>query len=89
MLADVGTEEVEVLGAPTTYLLRTLESIAFGHKVALQAITAGASIVKYGVPIGLATEPILPGGLGSRSQLPEQSRRAGFLLQSERRRHRA
>ncbi|HJU42973.1 MAG TPA: UxaA family hydrolase [Vicinamibacterales bacterium] len=37
------------------------ESIASGHKVALSAIATGSSIVKYGSPIGTASEDIEPG----------------------------
>jgi altronate dehydratase small subunit len=32
--------------------------IPLGHKVAAQAIPAGSKIIKYGVPIGTATESI-------------------------------
>ncbi|HEX9939576.1 MAG TPA: altronate dehydratase family protein [Longimicrobium sp.] len=38
------------------------EDIPAGHKVALRAIESGESVRKYGFPIGLATEPIAPGG---------------------------
>lgn len=34
------------------------EAIANGHKVALERIAAGESILKYGNPIGLATQDI-------------------------------
>jgi altronate hydrolase len=37
------------------------EAIPRGHKVSLQAIPLGASVVKYGDPIGVATEEIPPG----------------------------
>ena len=36
-------------------------ALAIGHKVAAQAIAAGAKIVKYGAPIGSATRDISPG----------------------------
>jgi len=36
-------------------------AVAIGHKVAAQAITPGATIVKYNCPIGLATAAIAPG----------------------------
>lgn len=40
----------------------TLErDVAIGHKVAVRAIAAGETIVKYRCPIGLATVPIAPG----------------------------
>ena len=32
-----------------------------GHKYALRPIAAGENVVKYGMPIGRATEPIAPG----------------------------
>jgi altronate hydrolase len=37
------------------------EPIPRGHKVATRAIPAGASVIKYGNPIGLATRDIPPG----------------------------
>ena len=37
------------------------ENISRGHKIALQTIPQGTSIVKYGNPIGIATVDILPG----------------------------
>ena len=39
----------------------TATAIDAGHKIALVAIDAGAPIIKYGQPIGHATEPIAPG----------------------------
>jgi len=36
-------------------------SLALGHKVARRQIPAGAPVIKYGVPIGEATQPITPG----------------------------
>jgi altronate dehydratase len=37
------------------------ESIPRGHKLALKAVAAGGSIVKYGNSIGVATADIAPG----------------------------
>jgi altronate dehydratase small subunit len=37
------------------------EQIPTGHKIAIQAIAAGEKVLKYGAPIGSATEPIAPG----------------------------
>lgn len=51
-------ETIDVEGVRIT--LR--EDIARGHKVALRDIAAGENIVKYGYPIGHATEPIPQGG---------------------------
>ncbi|MEG3122429.1 UxaA family hydrolase [Sphingomonas sp. GB1N7] len=36
-------------------------AIPSGHKIALQAVEAGAPVIKFGFPIGLATRPIAPG----------------------------
>jgi altronate hydrolase len=38
-----------------------LSDIPKGHKIALQAMEPGASVIKYGSPIGKANQPILPG----------------------------
>jgi len=37
------------------------EAIPFGHKVALTPIANGATVIKYGESIGLATTDIQPG----------------------------
>ena len=37
------------------------EPVARGHKVALRTIAAGEAVVKFGFPIGRATEAIMPG----------------------------
>jgi altronate dehydratase small subunit len=37
------------------------DTIPRGHKVALAAIAAGGSVIKYGSSIGVATEAIAPG----------------------------
>ncbi len=39
----------------------TAEPIPFGYKVALRAIGPDEYVVKYGVPIGVATAPIAAG----------------------------
>ena len=41
--------------------LTVSDMIPPGHKVALQAIAAGAEVIKYGSPIGTATRDITPG----------------------------
>src|SRR5882724_13612784 len=38
-----------------------LTDVPAGHKVALQAIPAGAPAIKYGYPIGVSIRPISPG----------------------------
>lgn len=39
------------------------ESIPLGHKLALQTIAEGDRIVRFGVPVGIATAGIAPGRL--------------------------
>lgn len=39
------------------------EAIPLGHKIALRAIAAGAPIVRFGVPVGIATSDIAIGRL--------------------------
>src|SRR4051794_38821487 len=43
-------------------IVRVPTRFAIGHKVAARAIVAGEKIVKYGAPIGSATEAIAAGG---------------------------
>ncbi len=38
-----------------------VERVPQGHKVALAAIGAGAAVIRYGIPIGFAAEPIAAG----------------------------
>jgi altronate dehydratase small subunit len=42
-------------------VIRVAEKIRFGHKFAIRAIPRGEFIVKYGEPIGVATENIVAG----------------------------
>lgn len=37
------------------------QPIPSGHKIALRPIAAGAAVIRYGSPIGLATSNIAPG----------------------------
>lgn len=48
---------VEAQGTQVT----VAQAIPPGHKIALRTIPAGAEVVKYGSPIGTATEDIRPG----------------------------
>lgn len=41
--------------------LTAAEEIPMAHKIAVRAIAAGAPVMKFGVPIGRATQPIAPG----------------------------
>lgn len=77
MLDDAAAEAVRILGAPDLLEVVLTGPIALAHKVALCDIAAGEAIVKYGVPIGVATEHIRPGGWvhlhNCRSALDERS----------------
>ncbi len=58
---EAGTEIGATAPDGSTVAIRTLEPIAYGHKLALADIPAGAEIVKYGEIIGLATAAIAKG----------------------------
>jgi hypothetical protein len=77
VLDHVSSGKLEILGDSPTARIVVVEQIAVGHKVALKAIGAHAPVVKYGVTIGLATEPILAGAWvhthNCKSRLDERS----------------
>jgi hypothetical protein len=52
---------VRILGAEAIGDLNSSEPITLGHKIAVADISTGAPIIKFGVPIGRATQPILAG----------------------------
>jgi len=41
--------------------LTSRDEVPIGHKIALRPIAAGDKIVKFGVPVGSATQPIAAG----------------------------
>lgn len=59
--AAAASEELALLGETHTSTLRAMEAIPAGHKVAVQPISAGEPVVKYGYPIGEATRQIRVG----------------------------
>lgn len=61
LLEDAGCEQIEILGSEQMQTVNISEPISLGHKVALRLILKGAEVVKYGVPIGIATANIQPG----------------------------
>ncbi len=77
LLDDADAETVLIVGAPDPLEVALTGPIALAHKVALCDIAAGEAIVKYGVPIGVATESIQRGGWvhlhNCRSALDERS----------------
>jgi len=50
VVSDEGTRELLVV-----------DTVPFGHKVAVEGIAEGADVLKYGVPIGFATRALQPG----------------------------
>jgi len=57
---DAGAE-VQVRGESMPFSLCATDAIKTGHKIALRPLTPGALIVKYGFPIGEATQSIAQG----------------------------
>ena len=53
--------EVQVRGESAPLSLRVIDAIKTGHKIALRPMTAGTPIVRYGFPIGEATQSIAQG----------------------------
>ena len=60
LLDDAATGAAGVLGTQPQEI-RLLEKIERGHKVALKDITVNGAIIKFGVRIGHATQPIQRG----------------------------
>lgn len=62
LLDEAGPGPVELLGSVGNQSpLVAREAIARGHKIALAEIANGAPVVKFGVRIGHATQPIARG----------------------------
>ena len=56
-MIDDGSDAAQVLGAQPQEI-RLLEKIERGHKIALRDIAANEAVMKFGVRIGHATQPI-------------------------------
>jgi len=61
LLEDAGTGAATIRGEGEIREIELTQPIKIGHKVALCALQEGATVVKYGVPIGAATRPIAAG----------------------------
>jgi hypothetical protein len=61
VLDDVEAGPVTIHGPQPPLQIQVLEPVARGHKIALDGLAAGEPIVKFGMPIGLSTVPILRG----------------------------
>ena len=60
-LRDIETNEAARSAGGSSIAAR--EAIPLGHKIALADIQSGQAIVRFGVPVGIATKPIAPGQL--------------------------
>jgi hypothetical protein len=73
---DAATESIDVIGG-TRSTIMVRQSIGLGHKIAVANVAEGTPIVKFGVPIGIATAPINAGDWvhlhNCRSQLDQRS----------------
>jgi hypothetical protein len=77
-LDDLAPGEVQVLGGGTAgTVVVAAEEIMLGHKIALRRMGEGEAIVKFGVPIGIATAVVEPGAWvhlhNCRSKVDERS----------------
>ena len=64
VVADIAKGSViTVQAGARAVTLSTLESIPFGHKVALRPISRGEVVIKYGRPIGRMLIGVAKGGL--------------------------
>jgi hypothetical protein len=61
LLEDAPPGVVQVVGAGALQSVALSAEVAAGHKVALRTIRDGEPVVKYAVPIGLATTTIQTG----------------------------
>jgi hypothetical protein len=61
LLEDAEPGPISLLGEASSSVIDAIEPMSRGHKVALQPLAAGATVVKYGVTIGKATREIPAG----------------------------
>ena len=61
LLSDAPAGTIEVLNGDERRALPLLELVKLGHKVALSKLQPGDAVIKFGVPIGHATQSIAPG----------------------------
>jgi len=76
-LEDLEPGLVDVMGSTVESQAEAFETISLGHKLSVRTIGAGDTIIKYGVPIGVATVRIPAGHWvhlhNCRSQVDERS----------------
>jgi altronate dehydratase small subunit len=59
---EAGTD-VEIRLGKEVKIVKALDKVPFGFKIAVADITAGAGVIKYGEPIGVASQDIQRGQL--------------------------
>lgn len=77
LLADVAEEDIHILGGYVDHAVHCSDSVKLGHKVAIADIAMNSQVIKHGVVIGIASQPIRTGQWvhlhNCRSQLDERS----------------
>ena len=71
MVAEQVEQRQEILIPEKDMIIRALESIGPGHKVAITPLKAGDTVVKYGIPIGRLSSDIEAGGWISTHNLED------------------
>jgi altronate dehydratase small subunit len=62
LLSDVMQDDILVVqGDGEPLELKALQTVRAGHKIALRELSAGDRVIKYGAPIGEASQRIVPG----------------------------
>lgn len=81
LIQDAPAGSVQLIGAGEGEVL-ALEPILHGHKIALANVAAGEAVVKYGVRMGRATQPILRGAwVHLHNMASDYDQRSGTLDQ--------
>lgn len=57
------TAEIILGREKTGRLVTTLDAVPFGFKIAVSPMKKGSLVIKYGLPIGVASRDIAPGSL--------------------------
>ncbi|NJD01517.1 MAG: D-galactarate dehydratase [Ruminiclostridium sp.] len=61
LIGEKEGESVTIYFEEKRFEVMLKDTIAPGHKIAVRHILCGQQVIKYGYPIGTATEDILPG----------------------------
>jgi len=61
MRDDAGPGPVNVMGQTRVSSIEIVDRVQAGHKIAVCDIEAGQDVIKFGVPIGIATRTIRAG----------------------------